>query len=79
MACTTDSASNNDTLMDSLESICKDQNINFTKKNHHIRCLAHVINLAAQDALTTLKVGYSENENEVFNQDNSNGVISKVN
>ena len=79
MACTTDSASNNDTLMDSLEFIYKDQNINFTKKNYHIRCLAHVINLAAQDALTTLKVEYSENENEVFNQNNSNGVISKVN
>ena len=43
MACTTDSASNNDTLMDSLEFICKDQNINFTKKDHYIRCLAHVI------------------------------------
>ena len=78
MTCITDSASNNDTLMNSLEFIYKDQNINFTK-NYHIRCLAHVINLIAQNTLITLKVRYSENENEVFNQDNSNGVISKVN
>ena len=78
MACTTDSASNNDTLMDSLEFTCTNENINFTKKHNHIRCLAHVINLAAQDALTALKVGYSENEDEVFNQNNPNGVIPKV-
>ena len=56
MTCTTDSASNNDTLIDSLESICINQHIDFTKQNNHIRCLAHVINLAVQDALASLKV-----------------------
>lgn len=79
MACVTDSASNNDTLMISLESTCKDQNINFTKKNNHIRCLAHVINLAVQDALTSLKVGYLESEDEILIQnDFSNEIIPKV-
>lgn len=78
MACTTDSASNNDTLMNSLESTCKSQNINFTKKNNHIRYLAHIINLAVQDALTVLKVGYSESEEEIFNRNDLDGVIPKV-
>lgn len=79
MTCTTDSASNNDTLIDSLESICINQHIDFTKQNNHIRCLAHVINLAVQDALASLKVGYSENENEILTQDNStNDIIPKV-
>ncbi|GES78261.1 zinc finger BED domain-containing protein DAYSLEEPER-like [Rhizophagus clarus] len=64
MACTTDNASNNDTLMKSLEKTCKDQNIEFTVYNNHIRCLAHIINLAAQDALSTLKVRYVKNEND---------------
>ncbi len=81
MAITTDSASNNNTLINSVESICKEQNIDFTKKHNHIRCLAHIINLAAQDALSILKVGYIEfdNENEIYNQtDQVESVISKV-
>lgn len=78
MACITDNAANNDTLMDSLESTCKEQNINFTKKNNHIRYLAHIINLTVQDALTALKVGYCESEEEIFNQVNVIGVIPKV-
>jgi hypothetical protein len=66
--------------MDSLELICKDQHINFTTKNNHIRCLAHIINLAVQDALTSLKVGYLESENEILNQDDHiNDIIPKVN
>ena len=44
--------------MKALEKTCKDQNIEFTAHNNHIRCLAYIINLAAQDALTTLKVKY---------------------
>ena len=65
--------------MDSLESFCQERNINFLKEDNHIRCLAHVINLAAQDALSILKVGYFENENEIFNQDEtSDSVILKV-
>jgi hypothetical protein len=29
--------------------------------------MAHVINLAAQDALSSLKVGYVESEDEILN------------
>jgi hypothetical protein len=75
MACTTDNASNNDTLMNKLQATCQDRNIEFTVKNNHVRCLAHVINLAAQDALSNLKVGYVENESEILNQ---NSEISEV-
>jgi hypothetical protein len=65
--------------MDSLELSCQEHNIDFSKENNHIRCLAHVINLAAQDALTILKVGYSENEDEILNQaEISDSVILKV-
>lgn len=65
--------------MNSLETICIDQDIDFTIKHNHIRCLAHVINLAAQDALSILKVGYFEIENEILNQvEISGSVISKV-
>ena len=46
MACITDNAINNDTLMHTLEMTCKDRNIQFTVHDNHIQCLAHVINLA---------------------------------
>lgn len=62
-----------------LESTCKDRNIDFTVKNNHVRCLAHVINLAAQAALSSLKVGYVENEDELLNKtDEIIDVIPKV-
>lgn len=40
--------------------------------------MAHIINLAAQDALHSLKVGYAENEDEILDQIEINGVIPKV-
>jgi hypothetical protein len=70
MACTTDNASNNDTLISKLEATCQCRNIEFAANNHHVRCLAHVINLAAQAALSKLKVHYVESESELINQDN---------
>jgi hypothetical protein len=79
MACTTDNASNNDTMMNALEKTCDERNIAFSAYNNHVRCLAHIINLAAQDALSTLKVGYVENENEIMlNNDEISEVIPKV-
>lgn len=65
--------------MKALEKTCKDRNIEFTAHNNHIRCLAHIINLAAQDALTTLKVKYVDNENELLNNDEVSEVVPKVN
>ena len=47
MACTTDNATNNDTFMNMLETTCKDRNIEFNKRDSHVHCLAHMINLAA--------------------------------
>jgi hypothetical protein len=80
MAIMTDSATNNDTLMKTLQSTCRSKNIEFTVHNNHVRCLAHVINLAAQAALAKLKVGYVDNEDEILNNNNeTNDVIPKVN
>jgi hypothetical protein len=75
MAITTDNATNNDTLMRMLQNACQSKNIEFTAYNNHVRCLAHVINLAAQAALSKLKVGYVDNEDEILND---NGEISDV-
>ena len=42
----------------------------FDNKNQHIRCLAHVINLAAQQILITLKATAVSNENDLLNESN---------
>lgn len=47
-----DNASNNDTLFQFLMTITDD----VSEDSCHIRCLAHIINLAAQDILAMLKV-----------------------
>jgi hypothetical protein len=80
MSITTDNATNNDTLIRMVENTCQSRNIGFTAHNNHVRYLAHVINLAAQAALSKLKVGYVENEDEILNDNGeTNDVIPKVN
>jgi len=54
LAITTDSASNNDTFLTHLEAACLHQGISFDRNSMHVRCIAHVINLAVQDFLRTL-------------------------
>lgn len=59
---------------------CENENFIFDSKNQRVRCLAHIINLAAQDALKALKGTGPENEEEVL-EDNHNPteVVAKVN
>jgi hypothetical protein len=51
--------------MKALEKTCKDRNIEFTAYNNHIRCL-----------VSTLKVRYVKNENELLNNDEVSEVVS---
>ena len=54
LAITTDNASSNSTFIDELARLTERNEVPFSTTNW-IRCLAHVVNLAAQDALTCLK------------------------
>jgi hypothetical protein len=54
---TTDNASNNLTFLRAIETAFLKENIEFSAENQHVRCLAHVINLAAQQILQTLNAG----------------------
>jgi hypothetical protein len=65
--------------MVAIEKTCRSQNIDFTKDNNHVRCLAHVINLAVQDALKVLKAENAAGEDVIFNEDQDESeVIPKV-
>ena len=79
MAIITDNATNNDIIMKMIEETCKNKNIAFSSYNNYVRCLVLVINLATQNALAKLKVGYIEFEDKILNDNrNTNDVIPKV-
>jgi hypothetical protein len=56
--CTTDSASNNGTTLARLSILLhqrSDGKIQWEHTTHHIKCLAHVLNLSCQDFIKVLK------------------------
>ena len=81
---TTDNASNNKVLMNILSRVLKSESISFEPKDQWVRCLAHVINLAVQAALTSLKATAANSEDVVLweleeeTNAESVSVISKV-
>ncbi|GBC44362.2 ribonuclease H-like domain-containing protein [Rhizophagus irregularis DAOM 181602=DAOM 197198] len=54
MGITTDNASNNSTFMTFLSFWAAENVVNFNKKEQHIRCFAHSINLSVKEALSCL-------------------------
>ena len=62
---TTDAASNNTAIVSYLSSILKiRKQINWNYKKMHINCLNHVVNLAVQKFLRTIKVIKSKDDEE---------------
>jgi len=69
----TDNASNNTTFLKAVETDLSEKFIHFNSEDKHVRCLAHVINLAAQQVLVTLKADEEAPDEEV------GSLIKKVN
>jgi hypothetical protein len=65
-AITTDSASNNNTFAKALGTFCQQQNVNFDAGSHHIRCIAHVINLTVHDFLRSIHAEALGSEDEYY-------------
>ena len=56
-------------------------NIEFDFTNQHVRCLAHIINLAAQQVLKTFNATASTSEDEfelLYNNNDNNREISPL-
>ncbi len=74
---TCDNAKNMDSLFKSFEILCENEGLNFDTFNQRVRCLAHIINLAAQLALKALKgLALEDDDNDDYEQITS--VIHKV-
>jgi hypothetical protein len=64
LAITTDSASTNGVFLRSVEEVCANRGIAFSKRDGHVRCAAHVFNIAVQELLKRIHAEAAEHEGE---------------
>ena len=77
LAITCDNAANNDVLLQKLEDHCKLNNIEFNAKWNHVRCIAHIMNLAVQAILKAVKIGKPQEEEELLEEiENEKGGVA---
>ena len=72
---TCDNAKNMDSLFENFEILCEEEGIKFDTSNQRVRCLAHIINLAAQSALKNLKCFAPEEESSVLDEDDDETML----
>src|SRR3954468_23149332 len=65
MAVVTDNASNNGAFLQLVEETLRQEKILFDVKNQHVRCMAHVINLAIQSFLQYLTASTVDNNGNI--------------
>ena len=66
--------------MQFLTNTLRAESVNFKQKDHWVRCLAHIMNLAVQLALTSLKADAENSEDAILGHSivETTNVISKV-
>ena len=69
-------------MLNKISTILFEQDINFDVENQHVRCFAHIINLAVQKFIKNISVFEPNNENDIENDEETeiklNNVIYKV-
>lgn len=83
LAITSDNASNMDTMMDKISYFLSNHGIIFDSQNQHVRCLAHIIDLAAKKLIQGLNATGLDIDEDVQEQiedttENLNNTIYKV-
>lgn len=71
-----------DTMLQKIFLSLNEQNIEFDPYHQHVRCLAHIINIAVQKVLKNLHALGLDNENalneEIETEENLQNIIYKV-
>jgi hypothetical protein len=77
---TSDSAGNNGTMCKTLSRLLEDsKGIIWNANEHQIRCMNHVINLAVQDFLESIKALASDDENDKHKNDDEDNEDDEAN
>jgi hypothetical protein len=83
LAIACDNASNMNTMLDHLSQDLENKGVYFDPFNQRVRCLAHIINLAAKNALENFHASGFDNVDVILESedtpDNLNNTIYKVN
>jgi hypothetical protein len=71
------------TFPKALEESCIEKHIDFHHKRNHVRCIAHIMNLAVQEILKYIKGDNAQEENDILMElssgdDNIVDIIPKV-
>lgn len=87
MSVTTDNASNMDTMFQHIDRMSEENGSRFLSKDHRVRCLAHVVNLACRAMLDSVEgntISASNLEDDIDNINdgtgelNCGGILAKV-
>ena len=65
-------------MLNKISTILFEQDINFDVENQHVRCLAHIINLAVQKFLENINASEPNNENDIENDEETEIKLKNV-
>jgi len=64
------------TMLNKIFNSLREKNINFNPNNQRVRCLAHIINLAAKQAIENLYVSWSDDD--ILDETNNNTELTSI-
>ncbi len=74
-AMTTNNASNNDKMRKNMKKILKDLEVKWEHEKNHVSCIAHVIQLAVNELLVSMKIfAVNDRMNDVFHENRLNDI-----
>jgi hypothetical protein len=67
-----------DVMLHKISNALDYHNIKFDEENQRVRCLAHVINLAAKKALESLKASGPDDDMNLLEENDTNELLNNV-
>jgi len=64
------------TMLNKISNSLREKNINFNPNNQRVRCLAHIINLAAKQVIENLYVSWSDDD--ILDETNNNTELTSI-